>query len=156
MDCDPEYNVMNVLIKNFINNFGLAFLVLTAALFWVAGCAEPNPVKGWKSWNAQLNPPNLQNYHNYPNTWYYPPDQIYHIDKAVIDDYQDFIEKLKQKNPTLYVSEIYFYEGGTGQHAVKLIIETGPREYVDYFLMYDKSNVRTKVIEGRKWHQFHI
>jgi hypothetical protein len=76
--------------------------------------------------------------------------------KAITDDYQGFIEKLKQKYPELYVTETDFFEDGKGQHAVKLTIETKPRVYVEDILIYDKSYERIKVIEGNTSHQFHI
>lgn len=123
---------------------------------WIAGCTVPDPVKGWKSHYANLDPPNRTNYHNYPNTWYYSPDQIYQIDQSIINDHKNFVETLKKKYPTLWVAEVYYYEDGTGQHTVKLVIEIGPEEFAEYYLMYDKTNVRTKVIRGSRWHHFHI
>lgn len=137
---------MKIKIKNSVAFFGLMPVIFLGALLFNFGCAAPNPVKGWKSWYANLQPPNE----------HHPNEPYYQIDKAIIDDYQNFIEKLKGKNPALYISEIYFYEGGDGKHAVKLVIETGPRKYVEYFLMYDKSNARTSVIKGQTWRQFHI
>jgi hypothetical protein len=121
-------------------------LALFVALGCVAGCTTSDPVRGWKCWYANLQPPNQHS----------PGEPYYHIDQAIIDDYQDFVERQKLKNPTLYVAEVYFYEDGAGQHAVKLVVETGLRKYVEYFLMYDKANLRTKVIKGKTWHQFHI
>jgi hypothetical protein len=135
---------MRTRFKNSINYFGLNFLILFATLVWASGCTTPNPVKSWKSHNANFDPPNTTNYFS---------GQIYHIDTAILDDYPKFIEQLKKENPDLHVSEIDFYEDGTGQHAVKLTIEKELREYVEYYVMYDKSNVRTKVIKGKNWHQ---
>jgi hypothetical protein len=113
--------------------FGLALLV---ALIFGCRCitSKPalDPLAGWKS--IGFGSPN----------------------KAITDDYQGFIENLKPKNSNLYVTETDFYEDGTGQHAVKLTMETNPRVYVEYILIYDKSNVRTKVIKGNTLHQFHI
>jgi hypothetical protein len=123
-----------------------ALCILLAGIFLVAGCATPNPVKGWKSWNANLQPPNE----------HHPNEPYYQIDKAIIDDYQAYIKKIQPKNQDLYIDEVDFYEDGTGQHAVRFVIETGLREYAEYYLMYNKSNVRTKVIKGGTWHQFHI
>lgn len=130
------------------------FSLLT--LIWITGCAAPDPVKGWKAHSANFDPPNRTNYHNYPNSWYYRPDQIYQIDQSIIEDHRNFVEELKEKYPHVWVVEIYYYEDGTGQHAVKLRIETEMRDYKEFYLMYDKANVRTKVIKGRIWHQFHI
>jgi len=133
------------------------FLILPAAVcLWLVGCSSPNPVKGWKSHYANLDQPNLTNYHNYPNTWYYRPDQIYHIDQAIIDDYKAYAHKVWPKDRDFFISELYFYEDGTGRHAVKIVLETGSRKFKEYYLMYDTNNVRTKVIKGKTWHQFHI
>src|SRR6516164_5998088 len=110
-------------------------IICALPLVLIFGCTTPDPVKGWKSYYANLQPPNE----------HHPGEPYYQIDHAVIDDYQGFVEKLKKKYPTLDVAEVYFYEDGTGQHAVRLLIETGLREYVEYYLMYDKSNVRTRV-----------
>jgi hypothetical protein len=104
-------------------------------------------VKGWNGHNANLDPPNLTNYFS---------GKIYYVDKAILDDYPKFIEQLKKKYPYLDVSEVDFYENGTGQHAVKLLIEAEPRRYVEYYLIYDKSNVRTKAIKESSWLQFHM
>jgi hypothetical protein len=122
-------------------------VLLLSACVWLVGCASVDPVKGWNGHNANLDPPNLTNYFS---------GKIYYVDEAILDDYPKFIEQLKKKYPHLYVSEVDFYEDGTGQHAIKLTIETEMRDYREYYLMYDKSNVRTKVIKGSTSHQFHM
>jgi hypothetical protein len=117
------------------------------ASIWLSGCAAPNPVKGWKAHYANLDPPNRTNY--------YRAAQNYQIDQSIIDDHKHFVETLKKRYAIQWVAEIYYYEDGTGQHAVKLTIKTGPRDYNDFYLMYDKANARTKVIKGKSWQQFH-
>lgn len=132
-------------------------LVLAVGL-GIAGCktSPPNPVKGWTMWNPRLAFPDLQNYHTYPEALYYSPDKLHRVDKLIFDDFQKYIQDMKLKNPALWVSDIYFFEDDTGRHAVKLVMEVGPRIYVEYLLMYNNANVRTNVIKGQKWRQFHI
>jgi hypothetical protein len=117
------------------------FLFLLA-LIWLSGCAAPNPVKGWRAHYANVDPPNRTNYRNYQ------------IDRSIIDDYKNFVATLKKRYAMVWVAEIYYYEDGTGQHAVKLAIKTGPRRYNEFYLMYDRANARTKVIKGKSWEQF--
>jgi len=119
-----------------------------AACVWIVGCAAPNPVKGWTSHNANLDEPNLQKGQSF-----HAP---YHIDQAIIDDYQVYARKVWPKDRDFFISEVDFYEDGTGRHAVRIELEPGLREYKEYYLMYDTNNVRTKVIKGKTWHQFHM
>jgi hypothetical protein len=138
--------------------FGL-LLVLTAVLLSATGCLwlitpQPQPITplpsmliGWKEHNATIDPPNQTNFLS---------GQIYHINKAILDDYKEFIEQQKTKHPSLYVTEIDFYEDETGQHAVKLVIEIEMQVYVDYYLIYDKFDTRFQKIEGKKRHGWHI
>ena len=143
------------------NDVGLGFIDLPGSFVvdtiympvdvWTFLFAHPQPpgsleaVKGWKCWYANLQPPNQPT--NHPN---------YVIEQTILDDYPKFVENLKHKYPSPYVSEVYFYGDGDGQHAVRLVIETDLRDYREYYLMYDKSNARVKVIKGSHWHQFHM
>jgi ankyrin repeat protein len=88
--------------------------------------------------------------------WYLDGDADSHHHQAIIDDHKNFVEMLKKKYPHLWVAEVHYYEDGTGQHAVKLTIETAMRDYKEFYLIYDQVNVRTKVIKGKSWHQFHM
>jgi|GEM_PF-238771 len=64
--------------------------------------------------------------------------------KAITDDYQDYIQKLPPKAGQ-FIGSIYMFEDGTGQHAVK--VETGLNGgYWEHVLIYDKDNKRIKVI----------
>ncbi len=105
---------------------------------WIVGCSTPDPVKGWKCHDTSIDPPN---YHSTPQVFPY-----YHIDQAIIDDYQAFYKAFKLPHPP---ERIYIYEDGTGQHAVRMTVEFltkwTDRTY-DYYLIYDASNVRKKVI----------
>src|SRR2546425_2332717 len=101
-----------------------------AVCVWLVGCSSPNPVKGWKSHYANLNPPNRQNYKPPGYTyWMYSLDQIYHIDQAIIDDYQAYAHKVWPKDRDFFISELYFYEDRTGRHAVKIVLEIGSRKF---------------------------
>lgn len=85
-----------------------------------------------------------------------PDEHVYQKYTAVIDDYRDFIKKTKVEHPSWWISNISIYEDKTGLHAVALSIETDLREYTNFYLMYDKSDVRKRVTKGSSWHQFHI
>jgi hypothetical protein len=110
----------------------------------MTGCEASNPVKGWTGHDARLEPPNQQN------------GKSYHIDQAIIDDYQAYAHKVWPKDRDFFISEVYFYEDGTGRHAVMIELEPKLRENKIYYLMYDTNNVRTKVVKGGTWHQFHM
>jgi hypothetical protein len=88
--------------------------------------------------------------------WYLDGDTGSQHDKAITDDYKAYALKVFPKDRDFFFSEINFYEDGTGRHAVRIELEPGLREYVEYYLFYDKNNVRTKVMKGKSWHQFHI
>jgi hypothetical protein len=134
----------------------IVILELATAIFMV-GCATPNPVRDWKPVTAIPDVPSRRNQKppGY-NTSIYLPGELYHIDRAILEDYPKFIEQLKGKYRVVYFNQVHFYEDGTGQHAVKLSIQTDSRQYTEFYLVYDKTNARTKVIKGRTWHQFHI
>jgi uncharacterized protein YceK len=117
----------------------------------------PDPVKGWNSWGPMDEAARPGGTYNWTShTWSetlpgHPP-----LDQAIKDDYQAYAHKVWPKGPDFFISEVEFYEDGTGRHAVKLTLEPGSREYKVYYLMYDKNNVRTKVVRGGTYHQFHI
>jgi hypothetical protein len=121
---------MRTRIKNSFNRFGLTFLVLVAAFFLVVGCtapkAAPDPLAGWRCFS-----------HN-PNT----------LDKAIRDDYQDFIQKLPPNERGYYVGDVSFFEDVTGQHAVSIeIFSNKVTASFHYALIYDKENKRIQVIK---------
>jgi hypothetical protein len=67
------------------------------------------------------------------------------LNKAITDDYKVYIQTLspeEQKNADL----IFFYEDGTGQHAVQIKIPLNGIWY-EHDLFYDKDNKRIKVIK---------
>ena len=106
----------------------------------------PEELKGWKGWGDYTQSTNR----------YCPGGRCYVIDKGIMDDYPKFVEELKQKNPTWKFSGVLFNEDVSGQHSVRLVFDTAPKEFVVYHLMYDKLNVRKAVIKGRKQSQWHI
>ena len=88
--------------------------------------------------------------------WYLDGDSDSQHDKAILDDYQAYAHKVWPKDRDFFISEVDFYENGAGKHAVRIELEPGLRDYVEYYLIYDTNNVRTKVIKGKTWHQFHM
>ena len=74
------------------------FILLT--IVWAAGCCIPkhDPLVGWKpSWSED------------PNK----------LDKAIRDDYQDYIQHLPPEERK-FAGGINLYEDGSGRHAVKI------------------------------------
>jgi hypothetical protein len=100
-------------------------ILLLAMLIWVAGCATPDPLAGWRSLGSD------------PNS----------VNKAIQVDYQDYIQKLPPE-PRDYGSENSFFEDGAGQHAVRIFIPTHRTSWL-YILIYDKENKRIKVIKHK-------
>jgi hypothetical protein len=78
------------------------------------------------------------------------------FDKAIKDDYLEYAHKIWPKDRDFFISEVDYYEDGTGRHAVKIILEPALRKYKEYYLMYGTNNMRIKVIKGKSWHQFHM
>ncbi len=104
--------------------------ILLAALVWTAGCIpfvhHSDPLAGWKVLFSQ---------------------DSNKLDKAIRDDYQDYIQKMspKQRN---HVGPIQLFEDGTGQHAVKFeVFENNTNASWQHVLIYDKENKRIKVIK---------
>ncbi|HTY88684.1 MAG TPA: hypothetical protein VMB80_14550 [Candidatus Acidoferrum sp.] len=94
--------------------------VLLAGLFWIVGCATPDPLAGWKP-------------------AFHEPDQ------AITNDYQDYIRKLPPEERK-FAGMIQYYQDGTGQFAIKIEVPLNGvwREHV---LIYGKDNKRVKVIK---------
>ena len=71
-------------MKTAIKRFWLTGLVLSATLVWTVGCADlfphPDPLAGWHLRNSQ--DPKM-------------------LDKAIVSDYQSYIEKLPPKERKL-------------------------------------------------------
>jgi len=75
-----------------------------------------------------------------------PSDDLHLNRETVDDDYQQFIKSLKLPRPQYSLA---FYEDGTGRHAVTIFTEK-ERKWVNYTLIYDRSNVRKKVVKWSK------
>ena len=77
-------------------------------------------------------------------------------DPAIVRDYEAYAHQVWPKDHSFFISQVNFYENGSGKHAVRIELEPGSRTYVEYYLIYDTRNVRIKAIKGKTWHQFHI
>jgi hypothetical protein len=102
--------------------------VLLATLVFAGGCVfprhRPDPLAGWKlSWSQDSSK----------------------LDKAIVADYQDYIQKLSPKERS-HVGPVQFLEDGTGQRAVKILIATGRKDWA-HVLIYNHQNERIKVIK---------
>src|SRR5258706_5789422 len=80
------------------------------------------------------------------------------FDKSISDDVRNFVEKLPivrskyaDRSENYWIDDISFFEGGTGQRAVKIHIPLDGT-YQNYVLIYNKSNVRIKVIKFASGH----
>jgi hypothetical protein len=103
------------------------FIFLLAAFALVAGCAHtkptPDPLAGYH-WSSLVN---LDN------------------NKAISDDYHDYIQKLSS-DERKYAGPIFYFEDGTGQHAVLIKIGINGTSW-EHVLIYDKDNKRIKTIK---------
>jgi hypothetical protein len=126
---------MKAHMKNSISNF--LFAVALFAML-ISGCScsapklTPDPLAGWtfKPFPGSELPPYGHNTN--------------HLDRAIIDDYQNFIntDKLIGGGPA------GFYEDGMGQHAVEFVaFPPGQNATWNYVLIYNKENKRIKVIK---------
>jgi len=80
--------------------------LLVVILALSAGCdskPRPDPLAGWKKWGT---------------------DAGYHLDKAITDDYQVYINKLppQERERAKFKYHQRFCEDGTGQHAVEISV----------------------------------
>jgi uncharacterized protein YceK len=104
-----------------------------------------DPLKGWNSWppwDEESQP--AGSYNKATKIWSetrppkHPP-----LDQAIKDDYQKYLDK---HEPGYFAYGPTYFEDGTGRHAVK--IQVGRNGfYKIYVFMYDKSNMRIKVIK---------
>ena len=99
-------------------------ILLAASVYWT-GCemfaSHTNPIAGWHECDLR----------------------DLHSNKAISDDYQDYLQELppeerKQTGPILY------FEDGTGQHAVDINMGMNGTSW-HHVLIYDKDNKRVKV-----------
>lgn len=103
-----------------------------------------DPLKDWKSWSQWDEESHPASYGFHGTILVERARLATHspLDKAIKDDYQKYLQK---HEPGYFGDLPSFYENGTGQHAVK--IQIGRNGYYRvYIFIYDKSNVRTKII----------
>jgi hypothetical protein len=114
---------MKTQFKNLANNLVLFFLALMTMFICGCGCNTSKPI-----------PNPLASFHPASQN----PNQI--IEK----DYQDYIQTLspeERQSPS-----VHFFEDGTGQHAVDIIIGMNGRWW-RHILIYDKADKRIKTIK---------
>jgi len=82
----------------------------------------PNPVAGWAASRSQ---------------------DVGKLDKAIQEDYQDYVSKLSRKE-RMWMGPVGISEDGFGQHAVTIHIAWYGTDWA-HVLVYDKNNKRVKV-----------
>jgi len=104
-----------------------------------------DPLKGWNSWTTydEESHPASYGYHGTILVQRAQPATHFPLDKAIKDDYQNYLHN----HPSNPIEIPLFYEDGTGQHAVKVEVETYDRDEIVYIFIYDKSNTRTKLMK---------
>src|ERR1700693_2030326 len=124
---------MKKIVKCYVNYFWFG-LALSAALFSGCSCSAPKAISD-----------PLASVHI---AALYTPD----TNKAVTDDYKDYIQKLSPDERT-HIAGIEFFEDGTGQHAVKITIGLGRTDW-EHILIYDKGDKRIKTIKYVSGHSY--
>jgi hypothetical protein len=111
--------------QRYVKSLSVTVCILLAAVFWTVGCAtNSNPIEGWKFCFS---------------------DNPIRSNKSVIEDYQDYIQKLPPKQ-RWYIGDISFFADGTGQHAVNIEIFVYHKNASwQYAIIYDKNNESIKV-----------
>jgi hypothetical protein len=112
-----------------MNTTRFVFYIFLAAFLCTVGCVglwhHPDPLAGWK-----------------PDFTSRPSDQ------AIERNYQDYIQQLPTKERNA-VGPVFFFEDGTGQHAVAIEVSISGKEW-RHVLIYDKLNKRIKAIKYLK------
>jgi hypothetical protein len=103
----------------------LTFCILLAVTVWTAGCVSTtDPLTGWKPLFGR----------DYEK-----------VDKAIMNDYQDYIQKLPDEERKS-VGPIFLFEDGAGQHAAEFKLGVNGTVW-EHVLIYDKDNKRVKTIK---------
>jgi hypothetical protein len=107
-----------------------AFYFLSTGFIYALGCSAPKPapapLSGWRYL--------LHVGHS-------------HLDRAIVDDYWDYIHRLPLEEEKLIGKySIDEFEDTTGQHAVKIEIPLRGT-YWEHVIIYDQNNKRTKVMK---------
>jgi hypothetical protein len=103
-------------------------IYLTVCVLLISGCRsstanpQPDPLAGWRiDFNHQPAP-------------------------SIMRDYQDYVRNLRPVGDKI-TSLGYFYENGTGQHALEFeVFDSGTSSWI-YILIYDNQNKRIKAIK---------
>ena len=107
-----------------------SFILLAASMCWT-GCemfaSHTNPIAGWKGGTTAY--------------------QGVKLDKAITDDYKDYIQKLPPEDRNAVADfNIQFYEDGFGQRAVEISMPLDGTWW-KHVLIYDKNGQRIKVVK---------
>jgi hypothetical protein len=100
--------------------------ILFAVIGLLAGCSSqptPDPLAGFHVSDLQ----NLDS------------------NKTIADDYKNYLQALSPEDKK-FAGPIFYYEDGTGQHAVRIEIEYSGSIW-EHVLIYDKDNKRIKAIK---------
>ena len=116
---------MRTPFKNPLNSFAPIFLVLMAVLLLGFGCNTSKPI-----------PDPLAGFHR-------ADEADMDKNKAITDDYKDYIQKFSQDEKA-YLGPILYYENGQGQHIVTFEVDKHGKDVWDHYLFYDKNNKRIK------------
>jgi len=120
---------MKGLMKEIIKYSNCFGLILALCMMVISGCScsapkatpTPDPLAGFHA--ASKNP-----------------------DKVIMDDYQNYIQKLSPEEKK-YMGPTRFFEDGTGQHALQIETDINGKYIWYHILFYDKDNKRAKVIK---------
>ena len=67
-------------------------------------------------------------------------------EQVIVDDYQNYIQKLLPEEKK-YLGAVFYFEDGTGQHAVRIESDINGKDCWYHILFYDKDNKRIKIIK---------
>src|SRR5260221_8037489 len=125
----------------------IAILALCSSctMFMAKWPPKEDPLKGWNSWTSydEESHPASYGYHGTILVQKAQPSTHSALDKVIKDDYQNYLKK----HECIPTDISLFYEDGTGQHAVKVRIEDINSDHFYYVFIYDKSNVRVKLMK---------
>jgi hypothetical protein len=107
-----------------------------AVSFLAVGCVAPKPVsEPMSGWNRL-------------------PDRDQSLNKSLIDDCQSYVRPLRAEGHFIDDSDIWFFQNGSGQHAIEIEMTTDRRQLV-HVLIYDKNDKRIKVIKyASGWYRY--
>ena len=107
----------------------MVIIILMAACVGTGGCVSSrNPLKDWSPCRSDA------------------------VNESVKVDYHDYIKKdLLPKNYFINESNIWFYQNGTGQHAVRIEIPADGI-WLERVLIYSKNGERLRVIKYSAGH----